>query len=910
VDATELGKLLHETHVPLLILNACRSADSEPPERPGKVGDLHEQVRQLGSFAHAVMDCGASGVVAWRYSVFVDTAAHYMADLYASLASGSSLGESATFARKQLSSSGGRSIDDWTVPVVFEAAAVRLFPRAGEEFQVNFRAHAPAESGVPPAPDIGFIGRDETILKLDRTFNEQSIVLLHGYAGSGKTSAVAEFARWYGQTGNLSGPVLFISFEQHKTLPRVLDELGRAFESGLSKGGIQWLTLDDEQRRDVALQVLRQIPVLWVWDNVEPIGGFPTGTPSAWNASEQEGLADFLRAGRGTKAKFLLTSRRDERDWLHDLPARIGLPPMPFDERVQMTEELAKKRGRRLDDVEDWRSLLRFTQGNPLTLTVLVGQALREGLRSRDQIEGFVGKLQAGEAVFEDEASEGRTRSLAASLAYGFENAFTEAERKQLALLHLFQGFVQVPALQLMGAEEEEWCLPEVRGITREDGIVLLDRAAEVGLLTELGHASYSIHPALPWFFRRLFEHQHAEQRIAATRAFVEAMGALGNYYNSRYEAGNSEVVIALTAEERNLLRAQALALSNGWSNPLAGAMSGLEELYGHTGPIVEWSRLVMEVVPDFFEPMTGGPIPGKEAAGSQMTQYRVSLARTARCWKEAERLQSASVKQNRQWAAPILAKPPQEWNSKDERSIRILAATLHDLSEVQREQRDASCIAGYNDAIALAELISDFQGAASCTFNLGRAYIELAPIRDLGAAEGCFKRGLAMLSKDDRMGQAKCLGQLGLVAYVQFCETSGANLTPGQRLGHLLRARAHYAQALDMFPASAVGELATTHSQLGIVCSSLGQIDVALDHYLASARLLEGVGDRFEAGKTRYNAAFALAGARLVADAREWVQAALRDFRACENADQEILLTLKLLEQIESDLQATSPPS
>jgi hypothetical protein len=118
-------------------------------------------------------------------------------------------------------------------------------------------------------------------------------------------------------------------------------------------------------------------------------------------------LLDFLRAARTTKAKFLLTSRRDGRDWLHDLPARIELPPMPFDDCVQMIEELAKKLGRRLDDVEDWRPLLRFTQGNPLTLTVLVGQALRDGLKSCEQIATFVRMLQGGESVFEDEASDG-----------------------------------------------------------------------------------------------------------------------------------------------------------------------------------------------------------------------------------------------------------------------------------------------------------------------------------------------------------------------------------------------------------------------------------------------------------------------------------------------------------------------
>ena len=58
---------------------ACRFSFSMPagpriashPSSPGTVGDLHQQIRQFGSFAHAVMDYGATGVVAWRYSVFV-----------------------------------------------------------------------------------------------------------------------------------------------------------------------------------------------------------------------------------------------------------------------------------------------------------------------------------------------------------------------------------------------------------------------------------------------------------------------------------------------------------------------------------------------------------------------------------------------------------------------------------------------------------------------------------------------------------------------------------------------------------------------------------------------------------------------------------------------------------------------
>jgi hypothetical protein len=314
---------------------------------------------------------------------------------------------------------------------------------------------------------------------------------------------------------------------------------------------------------------------------VEPIAGFPAGTTSLWSVAEQNELADFLRAARGTRgtrAKFLLTSRRDERDWLHDLPGRVELPRMPFEERVQMTAELAKNYGRALEDVEDWGPLLRFTQGNPMTLTVSVRQALRDGLRSRGQIEDFVRKLQAGAAVFEDEASEGRTRSRAASLAYGFENGFTEAERKQLALLHLFQGFIDVDALRAMEG------LPEIKGLTREAGITLLDRAAEVGLLTTVGGGYYTIHPVLPWFFRRLFEQYYPETRIAATRAYVEVMGGLGNCYLRQYIKGNQDVIGVLTPEEANLLHARRLARSNGCWDSALRAIQGLRQLYDRTG--------------------------------------------------------------------------------------------------------------------------------------------------------------------------------------------------------------------------------------------------------------------------------------------------------------------------------------
>jgi tetratricopeptide (TPR) repeat protein len=896
VDGSRLGRLLAETGVGALMLNACQSAYATPPREPvAAPSNVHEETRAIGSLAQEVMDAGAPGVVAMRYSVFVVTAAQFMVDVYGRLMGGDELGEAVSYGRKQLEAQPLRGIGfdplplrDWCVPVVFEAAPVRLFSGRKGGLRLAPPGSGAAMEGLPARPDAGFFGRDETLLALDRAFDRQRIVLLHAYAGSGKTTAAAEFARWYSETGGTDGPVLFTSFEQHLPLARVLDQIGQVFGKALEQAGVNWLALADPQRREIALQVLNQLPVLWIWDNVEPVAGFPKGTESKWTPEEQRELADFLRAARETKAKFLLTSRRDERGWLGDLPARVAVPPMPFQERLELARGLAEKSNRRLTDVEDWRPLLEFTQGNPLTITLLVGQALRDGLRTRKQIEEFVRRLRAGEAAFADEEKEGRTRSLAASLNYGFEHAFGEAERKQLALLHLFQGFVDVDALRAMGNPKVEWSLAEVRGLTRENGIQLLDRAAEVGLLTAHGGGNYSIHPALPWFFRRLFEERDGEARARALRAYVEAIGSLGNYYHDQYADGNRDVVGALRAEEPNLLHARALARRNGWRGCVTSTMQGLRKLYEHIGRRAEWARLVEEIVPDFIDPATEGPLPGREEDWSLVTEYRVRLAREARQWAEAERLQRLHVEWDRARA-----------RDDDRNSQRTLAASLHELGQIQREVGQPECIDAYRQSFELFQRVGDGPGAAVVAFNLGNAYLDVR--HDLTEAERWHRRGLELVPEGDRMGRAGSLGQLGRVALERFLEARRAKQPEAVLLRYLNGALGFYRQALEMTPPDAVEQLAVIHNQLGAIYGDASQLDRALHHYRESIRHKESAGNLYCAALTRYNVALVLLNAGRFADARDYARAALRNYQTYgASAQQDIQDTLDLIALID----------
>ncbi len=599
----------------------------------------------------------------------------------------------------------------------------------------------------------------------------------------------------------------------------MLDRIGDVFGAKLEQANINWLALDDEQRRQVVLQVLRQIPVLWIWDNVEPVSGFPSGMVSAWSDEEQHELVDFLRDARPTQAKFLLTSRRHERAWLGDtLPRRIKVPPMPMQERVQLARAIAVRHGWRLTDVDDWRPLLRFTGGNPLTLTVLVGQALRDGLKTKAQIEAFVAELRSGEAKFTDEASEGRSRSLGASLGYGFEHAFSQDERWALALLHFFQGFVDVDALVIMGRPEDDWCMPAVRGLTREAGMGLLDRAADIGLLTSHDGGYYAIHPALPWFFKSLFEAYYPEgeapdtpysafrpSHLHATRAFVEAMGVLGEYYAEQYQAGNSDVVAALSAEEANLIYALHLARTHSWWEWVLRAMQGLRILFNHTGRRAEWARLVDEMVPDFVDLATDGPLLGREEHWG-LADYRVHLAREARQWTEAERLQRVCVDWVRQTAEGVVGSPRErttlvDWlktaapNLDDIQyhAIRNLAVVLEGLGQIGLELRKADCVAALEEAFALSEQIGDRAEAAICAVAIGNAYKDVVAIRSLADAEHWYRRSLDMHPDQQQQGRAVSLGQLGQVAMLRFWEVRDADEPEAELLCHLNTALQSY---------------------------------------------------------------------------------------------------------------------
>jgi hypothetical protein len=931
-DGPTLGRLLSATRVPVLVLNACRSAYTEAQPHPGEPDsqtesntgpgagpqatgedmagldeDVHARIRAYGSLAAEVADTGVPGVVAMRYNVYVVTAAQYMADLYAHLLSGKSLGQAATSARRTLADNPTRHISaepvalqDWAVPLIYEAAPLTLLQpeqRQAPLIQLTpidgAAAGASGQEGTPRPPDAGFFGRDETLLAVDRAFDTQQAVLLHAYAGAGKTTTAAEFARWYAATGALhypqlgTGPVLWSSFEHHLPLDRLLDTIGDTFAPLLEANGIPWQALTDQaQRRDLVIQLLAQVPVLWVWDNVEPVTGFPPGTPSAWTQEEQDQIGGFLRdLAQNTLCKVLMTSRRDEQTWLGDFPVRVELPPMPMRERLQLARALAARHGHHDPDT-DWRPLLRYTAGNPLTITVLVGQAFREHLTTTADLEAFAGRLRAGEQDLESSADTavGRTRSLAASLSYGFTHAFTEPERDQLAVLHLFRDTVNAAALGLMGdpGVAGNDAVPQLAGLTLDTIIALLDRAADIGLLSPFGGGLYAIHPALPWYFTTLYattygppDSPHAQR---AVHAYTHTLAWLGHYYANRSQDG-TDPAPAIGAEEANFHHALALARAGQHWDDATGCLQALYILYLRTGRGGEWARLIHDITPDFIDPATDGPLPGCEDQWSRITDYRVRLAHSARDWPTATRLQNLIIAQDRDEAASALATPDSDLTSTQRNQIRSLVVTLMGLGRILEDQGDPDCRHHYQEALGLAQRIQDGLAESNLAGQLANTYRNLPGLSDLDEAERWYRHGLSRRPEQDRTGRALILWGLGMVSYQRFREARAAHEAQPVLLEHLDAAMHAYQQALDLIPAGDVGNLAGIHNQVGLLYYEAGDSRQALHHYQQSLRYQEAHGNIYQAGQARLNIALLLAGDGRPGDGLHYARAALHDF-------------------------------
>jgi tetratricopeptide (TPR) repeat protein len=817
------------------------------------------------SLGNQLLRAGTRGVVAMAYSVYVSSARRFMARLYESLINGEYLGPAVKLGREELrahpqrsSAVGDIKLDDWVVPVLFEAAPVRVMERR-EGLKLDLgdlkdqQAKAEKEVGCPEPPVYGFVGRDGVMLDLERAFQDETVVLLRGMAGVGKSEMAVGFARWRAETGALDGPIFFFKFENYLPLAQVCDRVGQVFNPIIREQlGQEWHLLRAEERRRLALLILKRVPCLLIWDNFEPVAGFPKGSPSAWTGQEQAELRGFLCDLRGGKTKVLITSRREE-EWLGNIYRLVELGGLRLSEAQELALRVLRRAGLKESQIRSlpqYNQLLEYMKGNPLAIQVVLPE-----LRRREP-ETLLVELRSGEAnLGEDDPQLGREKSLHASLTYRLDELDTKL-RGRLGILALFQGFVDADVLAWMS--KGEGAPEQIAGMEREAWLKDLQAAAEVGLLQRVGEGYYSIHPALPWFFHDLLEQVYQGQQDWLEGAFCGVYGGYAYYLEDLFKKNAQLAMTLLGAEEDNLVAALRLAWARAAWGDVGNLLYGLKRMMDVQGRWVEWERLV-EALESESADKAGQPLPGREALWVSLLGHRAEIAMQQRDFDTAEavylRLKAYLEEQqdeNNQAGTlhqlGIIADERRQFDKAERwyrQSLAIRerigdeygqASTLHQLGRVAEEQRQFDeAERWYRQSLAIEERIRDEYGQAQTLHQLGRVAEER---RQFDEAERLYRQSLAIEERiRDEYGQAQTLHQLGMVAEErrQFDE---AERWYRQSLAIEERIRNEYGQA-------------QTLHQLGIIAEERRQFDEAERWYRQSLAIKERIRDGYGQAST-----------------------------------------------------------
>ena len=447
-----------------------------------------------------------------------------------------------------------------------------------------------------------------------------------------------------------------------------------------------------------------------------------------------------------------------------------------------------------------------------------------------------------------------------------------------------------------MGEDENPGRAAPYAGVDRAAWTTLLDRAAEIGLLTALGGGYYAIHPALPWFLKTRFdqafpdlppplagEDRRTESIGGATlarRAWVEGMGGFGNLWHNRFGSGDHGALTILRAFEPNLLQARALAVRHDWWQRAVSAMQGLRNIYISANRWAAWAGLVAEILPLVEDPASGEPLVGREEEWSLITEYRVDLAEQQRDTAAVLALLEKTVTVDQHRAALALAAEPATLDDEQRNRIRSLGVSLQRLARALTETDDSACVTILKEAKALFERLGWRREAAVIAFNLGNAYKDVTDIRDLDTADAAYREALALLTKDDHTGRAKCQSQLGSVAWERLNEAGRSGTADPETLRrHFEAALESYNTALTLLPNDAHSDRAPTHNKLGLIFAAIGALDPAAAHYLQAIRHNEARGDAYGTAQTRFNLADLFRTARRFDDALDYARAARAGF-------------------------------
>ncbi|MCG9889556.1 MAG: tetratricopeptide repeat protein [Thermosynechococcaceae cyanobacterium MS004] len=826
ITAAQIAQSLTDCSVPIFVLNACKSA-KEGSER-------------FSSVATRLVSLGAKGVVAMAYKVQAKAAKHFIGRLYEQLVKGASLDRAVADGRKEIlnqrlrpSPKGDLPLADWMVPVLYQQISYAPFmPNIEARKLADLMKSASNVSDKTGAIDLpeesayGFIGRDYEILSLERAFRQNTVVLLQGMGGVGKTQLAVGYARWLAQTQGRTGGIFFTSFEHGATLSNVINQIGRALM------GEKFSQYPFENQRLGVLEYLKANPLLLIWDNFESIAGFPSSSEPLLPTEERESLKQFLKDLGGGESWVLITSRREE-SWLDCGYAQLNLRGLSQQDAEELAARILQTAGvDRKKLPQEYLELLQLLDGHPLALRVIL-----PCLKTQTTLN-LIEALRQGFDTFEELEEEGKEKSLTVSLDYSFSK-LSKRTQKHLSFLALFSKRVNTNILTAFSGNSDN-ILSEFgrtyqavfgENLQQSDWSELLKEATEAGVLENLDSNIYIIHPALPWYlYRKLTEFCSREQIKELKEKLLLLYNRVIAGWQHQLQSGEVEnPTFALILEEPNILQNLHFAEKQKEWNQIQEFLLFLGDSYTRMGRNFEFSSLRKRLL---------------KTIGLRSVEAKAKGQNAFKLWTSLRIDDGLEATQKDDWntAKMIFQEVLDELISSNElfADMDTVSGCYYNLGYVAENQNSfEESINFYFQALSSWERSGKDNNTALVYHQLGS--IEYSHYKRLDKARDYYKKALKIFKKKgDLYNAAFEYFQLGMIEDAQ---------------GDLEEAKRYYQQALKEFiHFNDQVQIAKTYNNLGTLAHNEYSFDEAASYYQKAIKIYEDFGYSHKAADVLQN--------------------------------------------------------
>ena len=838
MDGKTLGRTMVSNGTNLIILNACRSAQSRTQNLKAAADNAK---RSFSSLAEDLTKAGINCCLAMRYNIQVDTASSFMFSFYTNFSRTYNIRESVALAR-QVIFAANNELDDWIVPVLYEShpgleaqlglpafpicvaqpgpddeiSAVQ--PRPGEK--TSGAQSRPAENTIDVRPYV--FGMDKFYLDLEDALLARNIIGVAGGILSGKTLVCQSFADWYTATGGAE-TTFVIDAGQFTGLQQLV--IHALASHGTPEAQAGWPS-DKSSMIEALLTIFLSGRTLVIIDNFDVVSGLSLKYDYAWSADEAKEMDLFLQSLDAFKIKTLLITASYGSNIFPAISTTCYIQGPDINESVLYIQQLLAKDNYRTD-LYKWKTLIEFAQGSYWLLQACTQAALARRLDSFDEIEELVQTFREGDVMPFDSETAGLATRYAQRLREIVQASLSAEQITLLSCAYPYKHYFDMTELEIMGGKKLD-----------KDAFVFGYLEA-LGLAARFSEKAYILHPLFPFVMRKIYDDYGTVSSQDILQRFIAGCADLAGFIYDQFIAGDFTGFPLLTLNRFNLWFAFRLALANGQQHDALTIFLGLVEYYEKNGRSRDIKWFLSRIEPFFLEPDTLEPLTLENSDWKFILEARTRLEMDEGDKDLARRLLEINLKIQKRQVAPLLVRDFEKLTGQEKVLIDNYYITLSETGVLLMQQRNKECVQYFLQCKTYSYLLKNPANYANACTNLGTAYEKLFPDKkDLAVNE--FYEAFDIYPKNDKYGRGL---QLIKIAEIRVEQAYDPSLDDDAYQKKISEAYDSCKKGLALLPSNADQQLSRGELTMGKINNIISRHEDALKSFHRAILIADRIG-------------------------------------------------------------------